>query len=168
MITLGPVKFYRPTFGMYFNNVNGSDGNLRYRGDTRLCRDDLNFPEVVDFLDNKYKNVPKVNVIMHACSDGEEVYSFLGVLISRLGNKAAKFLPLSAKDIDENHLKLAKKGIYNISRSEYEMANNNMNGNFYNYFESMPKRGSKDPRLRYTQTVKVEHSLKSLVILQMI
>ena len=163
MLVLDSVKFYKPSFGTYFNNVNGSDGNLRYRGDTRICRDDLNFPEVVDFLNNKYKYASKVNIVVHACSDGEEVYSLLGVMISRLGNKAAKFLPLKAKDIDANHLKLARKGVYNISRSEYEMANDSMNGNFYRYFEPMPQRGSSDPRLKYTNTVKVEHSLKSLV-----
>ena len=56
---------------------------------------------------------------MHACSDGEEVYSFLGVLISRLRDKAAKFLPVAAKDIDAEHIKLAKKGIYNITNTEY-------------------------------------------------
>jgi chemotaxis methyl-accepting protein methylase len=128
-----------------------------------MCRDDLYFPEVVDFLDKKYQNTPKVNVVMHACSDGEEVYSFLGVLISRLKGKAAKFLPLTAKDIDSEHLKLAKKGVYNITKTEYVRANNYMNGEFYNYFEPMPSRGSKDPRLKCTSTVKVEHSLKSLV-----
>ena len=143
--------------------MNYDDGELRYRGDTALCRDDLYFPEVVDFLDNKYKNVPKVNVLMHACSDGEEVYSFLGVLISRLKQKAAKFLPLTAKDIDSEHLILAKRGVYNISDTEFVMANDYMNGEFYDYFEPMPSLGSKDRRLKYTKTVKVEHSLKSLV-----
>lgn len=163
MLTVSSVKFNNPTFGMYFNDVKGANGNLRYRGDTRLCRDDLDFPAVVNFLDKKYKDVPKVNVIMHACSDGEEVYSFLGVLVSKLGEKAAKFLPVCAKDIEANHLKLAKRGVYNITRSEYEMANDDMNGNFYTFFEPMPKKGSSDPRLKYTRTVKVEHSLKSLV-----
>ncbi len=163
MLTITPVKFHNPSFGIFFKDVNYDDGELRYRGDTALCRDDLYFPEVVDFLDNKYKNVPKVNVLMHACSDGEEVYSFLGVLISRLKQKAAKFLPLTAKDIDSEHLILAKRGVYNISDTEFVMANDYMNGEFYDYFEPMPSLGSKDPRLKYTKTVKVEHSLKSLV-----
>lgn len=163
MLTISTSKFHSPSFGMYFNDVNDVKGELKYRGDTRLCRDDLDFPAVVNFLEKKYKDVPKVNVVMHACSDGEEVYSFLGVLISKLGEKAAKFLPVCAKDIDSNHLKLAKRGVYNISRSEYELANSNMNGDFYTYFEPMPKRGSSDPRLKYTTTVKAEHSLKSLI-----
>jgi len=163
MLTITPAKFHNPSFGIFFKDVNYDDGELRYRGDTALCRDDLYFPEVVDFLDNKYKNVPKVNVLMHACSDGEEVYSFLGVLISRLKQKAAKFLPLTAKDIDSEHLILAKRGVYNISDTEFVMANDYMNGEFYDYFEPMPSLGSKDRRLKYTKTVKVEHSLKSLV-----
>ncbi len=160
MLAITPVKFHSPSFGIFFNDVKYDDGELRYRGDTVLCRDDLYFPEVVDFLDNKYKNTPKVNVMMHACSDGEEVYSFLGVLISKLKEKASKFLPVTAKDIDSEHLKMAKRGVYNISDTEFVMANDYMNGDFYNYFEPMPSRGSKDPRLKYTKTVKVEHSLK--------
>lgn len=163
MITITPLKTYNQSFGTFFNTVPNDDGKLRYRGDTIMCRADLDFPELVNYLDNKYRNVPKVNVIMHACSDGEEVYSFLGVLISRLKEKASKFLPVSAKDIDSNHLKLAKRGVYNITKSEYINANRCMDGKFYNFFEPMPLRGSKDPRLKYTTTVKAEHSLKSLV-----
>lgn len=163
MYAITPVKFHSPSFGIFFNDVKYDDGELRYRGDTVLCRDDLYFPEVVDFLDNKYKNTPKVNVIMHACSDGEEVYSFLSVLISRLKDKASKFLPLSARDIDSEHLKLAKRGVYDITNTEFMMANDYMNGEFFNFFELMPKQGSNDPRFKNTNTVKVEHSLKSLV-----
>ncbi len=164
MITLNTVKLNVPvSFGVYFHEVKDADDNLAYRGDTRIFRDDLYYPEVVDFLNNKYKNVPKVNVVMHACSDGEESYSFLSVLINRLKDKAAKFLPLRAKDIDLNHLKLAKRGVYNITNSEYELGNAYLKGDFYNYFEPIPSRGSNDPRLKYTKTVKVEHSLKSLV-----
>lgn len=163
MITSTPVKFHYPSFGMYFNNVKNDDGKLRYRGDTRICRDDLYFPEVVDYLNNKYKDVPKLNVIMHACSDGEEVYSFLGVLIAKLGEKAEKFLPASARDIDENHLKLAKRGVYHISDMEYTIANDNMNRCFYDFFDYLPHKESPDPRLKYTKTVKVNDYLKSLV-----
>ena len=163
MLSINPVKLYNPSFGIYFRDVNDEDGDIRYRGDTVLCRDDLYFPEVVGFLDNKYKNVPKVNVVMHACSEGEEVYSFLGVLISKLKDKAAKFLPVAAKDIDAEHIKLAKRGVYNITNTEYIMANDYMNGEFYNYFDLMPSRVTKDPRLKYTTTVKVDDSLKSLV-----
>lgn len=163
MLTVTPIKFHNPSFGIFFNKVHNEEGDLRYRGDTVLCRDDLYFPEVVDYLDNKYKNVPKVNVVMHACSDGEEVYSFLGVLKSRLKEKAAKFLPLSAKDIDPNHLMLAQKGVYDITDTEFVMANEYMNGEFYNYFEPMPLRGRDYPLIKSAKTVKVEHSLKSLV-----
>ena len=166
MLAFSPVKFYNPSFGIFFNDVNNDDGGLCYRGDTVLCRDDLYFPEVIDYLDSKYKNVSKVNVIMHACSDGEEVYSFLSVLISSLGQKAAKFLPVKAKDIDSEHLKLAQKGIYHITDSEYIMANDCMNGNFYNFFEPIPNKTSKDPRLKYTTAVKVDNSLKSLVMFE--
>ena len=166
MLTMSPVKFYNPSFGIFFNNIKDNDGNLKYRGDTRICRDDLYFPEVVDFLDKKYKDATKVNVIMHACSNGEEVYSFLGVLVSRLGEKSSKFLPVSARDFDAEHLKLAKKGVYQITKSEYMLANNYMNGNFYTYFDYLPNKIIKDPLLKYTNTVKVNDMLKTLVNFQ--
>ena len=163
MLAITPVKFHSPSFGIFFNDVNNECGDLKYRGDTVLCRDDLYFPEVVDFLNDKYKKAPKVNVIMHACSDGEEVYSFLGVLISELGLDAAKFLPVSAKDIDSEHLKLAKKGVYNITNSEYIMANDYMNGAFSDYFQVLPYKKPKDPRLKYTTAIKVNDFLKTFV-----
>ena len=156
-------KSYTPSFGIFFHNVENQNGKLHYRGDTRICRDDIYFPEVIDYLDNKYKNVPKVNVLMHACSDGEEVYSFLGVLISRLRNKAIKFLPVTAKDIDSEHLQLAKKGIYDITNSEYQCANEAMNGDFDSYFEQIPLKKIKDPRIKYSHTFKVNPDLKTLV-----
>lgn len=163
MLAITPVKFHSPSFGIFFHDVNNEYGDIKYRGDTVLCRDDLYLPEVVDFLNDKYKKAPKVNVIMHACSDGEEVYSFLGVLISKLGLNAAKFLPVSARDIDPEHLKLAKNGVYNITNSEYIMANDHMNGAFYDYFQALPYQKPKDPRLKYTTKVKVDDSLKSFV-----
>lgn len=164
MITPAEIKLNNSIiFGTFFRNVESEDGKIVYRGDTAICRNDIYFPDVIDFLDNKYKNTSKVNVVMHACSDGEEAYSFLSVLLAQLKEKAAKFLPLDARDIDLNHLRLAKRGIYNITKSEYEIANESLNGNFYMFFEPMPSLGSKDPRLKYTKTVKVEHSLKSLV-----
>ena len=166
MFAMSPVKFYNPSFGIFFNNIKDNDGNLRYRGDTRICRDDLYFPEVVDFLNKKYKDAPKVNVIMHACSNGEEVYSFLGVLVSKLREKSSKFLPVSARDFDAEHLKLAKKGVYQITKSEYMLANNYMNGNFYTYFDYLPNKIVKDPLLKYTNTVKVNDMLKTLVNFQ--
>ncbi len=163
MFIVNPIKFHSPSFGIFINDVNNEDGDIRYRGDTMLCREDLYLPEVVDFLDNKYKNTPKVNVIMHACSDGEEVYSFLGVLISRLKEKADKFLPLTAKDIDADHLKLAKRGVYDITDAEYIMANDAMNGNFYNCFEPTLSKGQKKLRYKNTTTVKVDSYLKNYV-----
>lgn len=163
MLTITSTKFNTPSFGAFFNEIKDEDGKIIYRGDTRICRDDLDFPAAIDFLDKKYKNVPKVNVIMHACSDGEEVYSFIGVLVAKLGENAEKFLPIKAKDIDANHLKLAKRGVYNVTRTEYIMANDYMLGNFYNFFDFLPHKISTDPRLRYTTTIKANEYLKSLV-----
>lgn len=163
------------SFGIFFNRVTDIDGNMVYRGDTQICRNDLYFPEVVDFLEQKYKNTPKVNVVMHACSDGEEVYSFLGVLKSRLGNKKAeKYTPVLAKDIDYSHLLLAQKGVYMIGKGEFEIANGSMNGKFYDYFKFL-NRNDVDNKMwephnqaysfiknRYVEKVSVKDELRKL------
>ena len=131
------TPYKQVSFGTYFNNVkNDYDKKVIYRGDTCMCRDDLYFPDFVSFLNDKYNSVPNVNVIAHACSDGEEVYSFLGVLKSQLGDKADKFLPVIAKDIEPEHLARAQKGKYYLRAYEHYVANASMNNKFCDYFEN--------------------------------
>ena len=145
MLTISPIKYNNISFGTFFNNVHDDNDRLKYRGDTSICRNDLYFPEVVLYLNDKYKSVPKVNVVMHACSDGEEVYSFLGVLKSMFGKNADKFLPVRARDIEPTHLNLAQKGVYRINRGEYDIANIYMNGNFYDYFDNISNNNFPNP-----------------------
>ena len=45
----------------------------------RICLDWINFGK---FIEQKYQNVPKVNIINHACSIGEEAYS-LAIIIEK-------------------------------------------------------------------------------------
>lgn len=135
MLAITPVKSYNfVSFGSYFHNVNDDDGKLKYRGDTSMSRMDLCFPDLVDFLDKKYLSAPKVNVIAHACSNGEEAYTFLSVLKARLGANSKKYTPIIAKDIEPEHLKIAEKGVYALRRFEYEMTNTYTSEKFKDYF----------------------------------
>ncbi len=138
MITINPINTnnnYRPTFGIYFHTVKDNLGNIVYRGDTRFFRGDINWNKLVDFLEEKYKNTNDVKIIMHACSNGEEAYSLITVLLERLGQNAEKFFPILAKDIDTKHINLAKTGIYDISLIEKMEAKRYIGDNFYKYFD---------------------------------
>lgn len=135
MLAISPVKNNnQPSFGIYFHTVKDNMHNVVYRGDTRLFRDDIDWNNLVDFIDNKYRNKKDAQIIMHACSDGEEVYSLLAVLIERLGAGAEKYFPVIAKDIDPWHISLAQKGVYDMASVERPDASYYTRGNFSKYF----------------------------------
>lgn len=72
------------------------------------------FNEVIE----KFKNTPKVNVFSLACSDGSEALSIAMLLISKLGNKANKYFPITAVDFDSEITKLVKSGFINLSAED--------------------------------------------------
>lgn len=82
--------------------------NIKYRNNTYLFRDDLFWKEVIDNITKDDK--PK-KIYCYACSDGSEPYSIAIALISRLGwDKAQKYFPIIARDIDEKMINKAKSG----------------------------------------------------------
>lgn len=140
MLTINPINNnYQPQFGTYFHTVKDTMGNIVYRGDTRFFRDDINWNKLVDYISHKYKDNPDVQIIMHACSNGEEAYSLIATLLTRLGEKSEKFFPIIAKDIDPVHIALAKKGVYEFTSVERPNANFYTQGNFNKYFYEQPK-----------------------------
>ena len=94
-------------------------GNVRYRCSTSFFRQDLDWLYLADFLGEKYLDIPHVNLIDYACSSGEEAYTIIISLISRLGKKQAeKFFPVIAKDLDNDNIDTAISGKYIISHGE--------------------------------------------------
>lgn len=90
---------------------------------------------LVKFLINKYKDVEKINVYSHACSDGSEPLSFAMIIKSKFKEVANKFLPFNAKDYDEVAIKRANDRYYLIGYHEKGMINKNTNDEFDKYFE---------------------------------
>lgn len=128
---------YLPTFKSYKHEVFNQNGTIKYRGDTCMFRGDLDFTKIVNFFENKYKDISKVKVIIHACSDGEEVYSFIAKLLDSIGiQKASKYFPVSARDIDEGHINLAKSGKYTIEDFEQYFINSNLSNGYKQYFDN--------------------------------
>ena len=111
------------SFKAYSTKVCKDNGKLAYRTLSNFFRADIVWPKFIEFIVAKYKNVDKVNVVNHACSVGYEPYSFLLLLINAIGEEnIKKFVPVIARDIDEDVIKYAKVGKLEATYSEYAMA----------------------------------------------
>ena len=130
-----------PSFTSFKREVKNKNGLLSYRGDTCSFRHDLDFDLLVNYLNSKYKKANKVNVIMHACSSGEEVYSFAAALKSILGDECKKFTPLQARDLDPVHINLAKSAHYSMESYELDNAKINLAGDSLDKYYDLLDRG---------------------------
>lgn len=89
------------------------------RNTTMFFRDDIKWDLFINGIINKFKNAGKVNIYDYACSDGSEAYTLAMLLIKKLGKeKAQKFFPIKASDIDEEILKNPKNRIVNLSSGD--------------------------------------------------
>lgn len=109
---------------------------VKYCNDTCFYRKDLNWQELVKFLINKYKDIPKVNIYNYACSNGSETYTLLSELIAQCGENK-KFLPIIAKDIDPLAIKYAKEGPIPITTEEECTLNWCLNDYFKDCFQEI-------------------------------
>ena len=104
---------------------------------TEFFRQDVCWNRFIDLLNMKYKNADKVNIICHACSDGEEAYSLALKLITDFGEKAEKFFPIIARDINHDNICLAKAGEFAVSDIELDRIDTYSEGNFSKFFNSI-------------------------------
>lgn len=108
------TQYKTPTFNswnreVYKSNKNPMIQEIKHRNDTWLFRDGIFWHELVNFLKEKYKDIPKVNTYMYGCSNGTEAYTFLMQLLSQENSETSKkFLPIIAKDYDKVAIKKAK------------------------------------------------------------
>lgn len=121
-MNISPVKNYNLSFCA--NNVNylrsTIDGRRKYACCyTRMFRSDLDWNLLSYYLENKYKNAQKVNVLNAACSDGSEPYSLAMILDKKIpGGK--KFFPIEAFDCSKLLIDDANKGIISLSPSDVD------------------------------------------------
>ncbi len=133
MISRNNFSNFNPQFKAYKHTIQYNNSRIN-RGDTCLFRFDLPFNDFVKFIYNKYKNVDKVEVIAHACSDGEEIFSVVSKMIDMLKNNAEKFLPIKAYDLEKEHILRAEKSNYTIESYERDAIKYYLGNNFFNYF----------------------------------
>ena len=94
-------------------------GHELYKTTTYFFRDDLDWENLIKYLCYKYRNVPKVNFINHACSNGMEPLSFLVSLIVYAPDDVKKFTPIIAKDINYENIFMAKRGECGASSEDF-------------------------------------------------
>lgn len=113
---------FAPNFTSNMRIVNDATGKLLYRNTSYFFRDELNWDRFVDILIDKYKDAEKVHIYNYACSEGAEPFSLAMLLIKKLGaEKAQKFFPIMASDIDEEILKNPMHGIIKPSAADVEL-----------------------------------------------
>ena len=122
-------------FKINLRNVLDHKGKLQYRTNTWFFRPDLKWNEFCKFVGDRFENDKKVVILDLACSDGEETYSLAYKLIENLRNKAKKFFPINASDIDSENIKIANsKDKYRLDKEE-ALFINELKYPFFAYFK---------------------------------
>ena len=131
---------YTPAFGTNFiTGIRNERGQI-YHTITTFFRNDLDWDNAADFLDDKYANVQNVNVLNFACSDGSEPMSLALILSEKLGQKANKFFPIHASDFDQTMVNRANSGIYEITNNDLEKIKLHSNNQMNKYFTLLPQK----------------------------
>ena len=124
-------------------------GKELYKTTTYFFRDDLDWESLIKYICDKYKNVPKVNFINHACSNGLEPLSFLMGLMIFSPENVKKFTPIIAKDINPENILMAKKGECGASSDDF-LRIYKMTGGRYRDFLNMNRDNNTDDKKRLT------------------
>ena len=107
-----------------------------FRTTTSMLRPDLNWREYIYKICNKYKNDAKVNVLIHACSNGLEALTFVMALLHLKPKEADKFCPIIAKDLVKDNIEQAQTGRFEISLQDIARMNNFTLGNCNKFFNT--------------------------------
>ena len=101
---------------------------------TMFFRKDLDWDAFTNMINDEYQNTQKVNVICHACSDGEEAFSLAAKLKTLLKSSSEKFFPIIAKDIDKENIEIAQKAQFNVTKQELLRMHDHCGDNLFKYF----------------------------------
>lgn len=132
-----PITFNKPhnvNFKANSRWVYDKSGKELYKTTTYLFRDDLDWENLIKYICDKYKNVPKVNFINHVCSNGMEPLSFLISMMLFSPENVKKFTPIIAKDINPENIIMAKKGECGVSSDDFIRIHKITNGRYRDFF----------------------------------
>lgn len=129
-----PQINYRSTYSPNFK-ANANRGSFGFNT-TYFFRDGIIWDKFGDFLINKYKNADNVHIYNYACSEGAEPFSLAMLLIKKLGKeKAQKFFPIIASDIDDGILKNPALGIIKPSGGDLLKINMTLEKDYSDFYE---------------------------------
>ena len=114
--------YSRPWYNPYINNNKDTSLNTKIvsANNTYFFRADIPWYYLAGYLEQQYPT-GKVNIYSLACSDGSEPYSIVIDLIAKLGEqKANRFFPIKASDVDSEIIKEAKSGKIYASKEDIE------------------------------------------------
>ncbi len=136
-----PCQTSSKTFGSYLREVKNKrlfSNNISHRNDTSFFRDRSLWLKLAELLEKRFKNSEKVNVYSYGCSEGSEAFSFVMLMLSKLGNGAKKYFPVIAKDFDPFIINKAKsKEFYFVTNAEKESINNFTNNSYNRFFKEI-------------------------------
>ena len=115
-ISTPPANKKSPAFtSNFFTNLNGQRPNFTY-----FFRGDFEWLSFAKYLNRHFANAEKVNVYNAACSDGSEPFTLVMSLIRKLGReKAEKFFPIEAFDLNSSLINMAKNGVIPLLPEPY-------------------------------------------------
>ena len=115
--------------------ITDKDGKMLYRTTTYFFRGGLDWTRFTNYIVNKYKNIPKINIVDHICSNGPEAYTIAMMLINKLGENAEKYFPIIAKDINKKNINDATNNApIGMDNLDMYVANYYTKNKFFNYF----------------------------------
>ena len=130
-----PINTYQNnnTPNTSFGNISQIRTNVapyEYANTTFFMRDRLR--NVIHYIVNFYKDAPLVNMICHACSEGQQAFSIKFLLMSMLKERANKYI-VEGRDFDALNILSAKKGAYVVSVPEMEKMERECGFDIYKY-----------------------------------
>lgn len=131
---------YNYSFQANQRAIYNRSGKFLYNTTTYFFRTDLNWDELTSLMCHVFKNVPKVHVYDHACSNGMEAYSFIVQMLHHHPNEAKKFFPVIAKDLTPSNIQIAKKGYIDINDSDFYRIKSQTSFDYDKYFELLPSK----------------------------
>ena len=99
---------------VYKSNTEPIEANVLHRNNTTFLREDYNLKSVITFLARKFKDTDRVAFYDYACSNGLEAYSYLLGMDTFLKQETEKFLPILARDYDQDVIDEAQKKVVDI------------------------------------------------------
>lgn len=108
----------------------------KYWNSSSFLRPKFEWIKFIDKMVDNFKNIKKVNLYCHACSDGSEPYTIVMLLLEKLGPQdAKKFLPIKAFDFDPNIIEMTKSDNIKLGREDVKRIKKTFGDNYKKYME---------------------------------